>query len=161
VLPALRDRSQDIVPLAHHFLKKHSPSGRAPLISGQACEALESWCWPGNVRELENSIIRAIHLSRSGVIETADLRLQSPTTQSREDAAGAQPEKFTFRDGKKAVVEKFEHDYLIRLLSDHQGNVSRAARAAGKERRDLGKLLKKHGLDPKTFAGVSQSDNGR
>jgi DNA-binding NtrC family response regulator len=162
-LPALRDRRQDIIPLAYHFLRKHTPAGRSALeVSGTAGAALASSVWPGNVRELENTIIRAIHLCKSGVIEAADLRLQSPGQGHAQDAADPAPESSSFRDGKKAVVEKFEHDYLIRLLSDHQGNVSRAARAAGKERRDLGKLLKKYGLDPRTFGRALQSGgNGR
>jgi DNA-binding protein Fis len=50
------------------------------------------------------------------------------------------------------VLAAFERQYLVQLMSDWRGNVSRAARAAGKERRDLGKLLKRHGLDPRQFA---------
>ena len=55
--------------------------------------------------------------------------------------------------GEKAqVLEAFERQYITRLLTQHRGNVSRAAQAAGKERRDLGKLLKRHGVDPRVFA---------
>ena len=50
------------------------------------------------------------------------------------------------------MLEAFERQYLAQLMSDWGGNVSRAARAAGKERRDLGKLLKRHGLNPRQFA---------
>ena len=58
----------------------------------------------------------------------------------------------TYKIQKRRVVEAFEQQYLRRLMSEHRGNVSRAARAAGKERRDLGKLLKRRGLDPRQFA---------
>jgi DNA-binding NtrC family response regulator len=52
---------------------------------------------------------------------------------------------------KRAVIERFEREYLIRLMSEHKGNVSKAAVSAGKERRDLGKLLKKYQLNPNIF----------
>ena len=50
------------------------------------------------------------------------------------------------------MLEAFERQYIARLLTEHKGNVTRAAQAAGKERRDLGKLLKRHGVDPRAFA---------
>jgi DNA-binding NtrC family response regulator len=50
-------------------------------------------------------------------------------------------------------LDAFDRQYLRRLMTDHRGNVSRAAQEAGKERRDLGKLLKRHGFDPREFAG--------
>jgi hypothetical protein len=52
------------------------------------------------------------------------------------------------------VLEAFERQYLARLTTEHRGNVNRAARTAGKERRDLGKLLKRNGLDPRQFASL-------
>jgi transcriptional regulator with GAF, ATPase, and Fis domain len=52
---------------------------------------------------------------------------------------------------KQAMIESFERDYLTRLMSEHRGNVSHAARTAGKDRRDFGKLLKKYQLHPKFF----------
>ena len=51
-------------------------------------------------------------------------------------------------------MEAFDREYLIRLLAEHQGNVSRAAEAAGKERRDLGKLLKRYGLEARQLAAL-------
>jgi DNA-binding NtrC family response regulator len=53
---------------------------------------------------------------------------------------------------KKVSVEAFERKYLAQLMATHHGNVSRASHAAGKDRRELGRLLKKHRLDPKAFA---------
>ena len=57
-----------------------------------------------------------------------------------------------YKSEKRRILDAFERHYLTRLMSEHHGNVSRAARAAGKERRDLGKLLKRHGFDPRSFA---------
>jgi transcriptional regulator with GAF, ATPase, and Fis domain len=58
---------------------------------------------------------------------------------------------------KQEMIETFERDYLIRLMSEHQGNVSRAARTAGKERRELGKLLKKYHLNSKEFHATNNT----
>jgi DNA-binding NtrC family response regulator len=144
-LPPLRQRPEDVPLLAAHFLEKHaSDEEPAPVLSPEAVAALTAYDWPGNAREVENIMIRAGRLCRNGRIEPADLGLR--TAQS--SAAGT----FSpFRVMKQAVVRDFERDYLRRLMAAHQGNVTRAARAAGNDRRELGKLLKKHHIDPRTF----------
>jgi DNA-binding NtrC family response regulator len=149
-LPPLRSRKEDIPALAAHFLKKHAPEGKDNLqLSSGATAALMAWDWPGNVRELENAIIRGIHLSRSDCIGAPELGLlpsASPVSAGPAIARGP-----SFRAMKQATIELFERNYLSRLMSEHRGNVSQAARASGKERRDLGKLLRKYQLDPKSF----------
>ena len=151
-LPPLRGRREDILPLAHHFLGKHAPR-TAPMLdlSIDAVEALLAWDWPGNVRELESAIVRAISVARNGVVVADDLGLPGPAGGAPIPPLGEGPR--TFKTQKRRMLEIFERQYLIRIMTEHQGNVSRAARAAGKERRDLGKLLKRHGLDPRQFAG--------
>lgn len=149
-LPPLRKRKEDIPALAAHFLEKCTPVDRQPLkLAPSAYEALLSWHWPGNVRELENAIIRGIHFSQTDTIEVEDLDLPfdvTPvfTTSKREGAP-------SFKHRKREMVETFEKDYLTQLMIGHRGNVTQAARAAGKDRRDLGKLLKKYQLNPKLF----------
>lgn len=150
-LPPLRDRREDIPLLAAHFLAKHAPLHKATSkLAPAACEALLAWDWPGNIRELENAIIRGIHLSRADSIEVADLGLP-PNTGSPPDAQQGLSKRQSFRATKREVIELFERNYLTRLMSEHLGNVTQAALEAGKERRELGKLLKKYGLDPKLF----------
>jgi two-component system, NtrC family, response regulator GlrR len=142
-LPALRDRRGDVLLLARHFLALHTRAGMpAPELAPDAEAALLRYDWPGNVRELENAAIRGLSVAAGGTIVAADLGI--PWHGS--DDAGAIPVPLTFQQLKRQVVEAFEHDYLARLMAEHHGNVSRAARAAGKERRELGKLLKKHHL---------------
>ena len=142
-LPPLRDRKQDILPLACHFLKKHAPADRPPLvISHAASEALDSYDWPGNIRELENTIIRCIHLCQTNSIAIEDLGIPSIVSL---------PELNSLKEMKHKMVEAFEREFLDRLMHKHHGNVSHAALAAGKERRHLGKLLKKYRIDPKQF----------
>ncbi len=144
-LPPLRDRKQDILPLAYHFLNKHAPADRPPLvISHAASEALSSHNWPGNVRELENAIIRGIHLCQTNSIGIEDLGISSA------HIAGM-PELNSLKEMKRKMIETFEREYLDRLMHKYHGNVSHAALAAGKERRELGKLLKKYQIDPSIF----------
>ena len=143
-LPPLRERKQDILLLANHFIEKHTPMDKAGLRLGSTAAAgLLAWHWPGNVRELENAIIRGIHFSGSGAIEIGDLRLPQPNP-----AADPAP---TFQSRKREVIERFERDYLTNLMWKHGGNVTQAAAAARKERREFGKLLKKYDLDAKAF----------
>ena len=151
-LPPLRLRKEDIPPLAAHFLKKHTPAGRPAMqFTGSATAALVAWDWPGNVRELENAIVRGIHLCGNGVIDENDLGLDPSSTSPEASANCAAGRTVSFRALKRATIEVFERNYLARLMSEHRGNISQAARAAGKERRDLGKLLRKYQLDPKSF----------
>jgi DNA-binding NtrC family response regulator len=124
------------------YCRYYPPSARAALISHS---------WPGNVRELESAIVRGIRLRQSNSIEAQDLGLPPQVRPladvARETVSGLQ----TFKMLKQKAIEAFERDYLIRLMGEYQGNVSHAARAAGKERRELGKLLKKYQIDPRLF----------
>jgi DNA-binding NtrC family response regulator len=153
-LPPLRARKEDIMPLAAHFLLKHAPDRDCKAaFSLNAVASLLAWDWPGNVRELENAVIRGIHLSSNGLIDEADLGLVCPSSEPCDTEAlrpdGDGPARYQAM--KRAAIETFEKKYLLRLMSEYAGNVSQAARAAGKERRGLGKLLKKHRVDPKFF----------
>ena len=94
--------------------------------------------WPGNVRELENTIERAIAMSIKDVI-TEDM---IHSTQDIENKS-LQP--------LKNAKEDFEKDYLVQLIGLTQGNVTKAAKLAGKYRADLYELLKKHNLKPTDF----------
>jgi DNA-binding NtrC family response regulator len=153
-LPPLRERREDILLLAQHFLVRHARSGtKPPELAPVAERALLAYDWPGNVRELENVIIRAVTLATDARITLDDLGLDV-TTEALSHAGAADAhaaETPAFQEAKRAVIDAFELEYLTRLLRAHGGNVSSAARAARKERRDLRRLLKKHRLDPLRF----------
>jgi two-component system, NtrC family, response regulator GlrR len=143
-LPALRERRDDIAALAAHFLEKHSPLGGPPRrLTPDACAALLAHDWPGNVRELQNAIIRAVQGTDGEVIGAADLGLPVPATRERDDDRARTGR---FNELKRLAIETFEREYLTRLIDEHHGNVTRAARTAGKDRRELGRLLKKYQL---------------
>jgi DNA-binding NtrC family response regulator len=148
----LRDRKEDILALAEHFLKKHTPAGKATAKLAPTARAALMLCeWPGNVRELENAIIRGIHLTKTDSIDIENLGLQSKAEERSSPTQVSPAQMHCFRAMKRAVIETFERDYLTRLMSENRGNVSHAARTAGKDRREFGKLLKKYRLDPIFF----------
>lgn len=140
-LPPLRERVDDIALLARHFLEKHAPE-RTPRLAESALAALLAYDWPGNVRELENAMIRGVGLGADGEVHAEHLGLPG-AVPSTLGTTGSPP---SFSVLKQRAIAAFERGYLAQLMHAHGGNVSRAARAAGKERRDLGRLLRKHGL---------------
>ena len=163
--PPLRSRKSDILPLLRHFLQKHAKVNQAiPHFSPEVLEALLSYDWPGNVRQLENAVIRALHLSQSKEIELEDLGIPTAAEKRHDLSSNNSLALPSFKEMKKKAIEAFEIDFLNRLMQEHRGNVTHAALASGKERRDLGKMLKKYRIDPKLFdrrIGRSNSNNGR
>jgi len=145
-LPPLRERQGDITMLARHFLQNECHSGiERKVFSPCAIRKLEGHPWPGNVRELFNTVQRAFLHSPSRQITSTHISfMEGPTAPVAppEGSAGAAK----FRAAKQQAIENFERGYVQQLLDRHQGNVTQAAREAGKERRALGRLAKKYGL---------------
>ncbi|MGD0125404.1 MAG: sigma-54 dependent transcriptional regulator [Terriglobia bacterium] len=149
----LRDRKEDILALADHFLKKHTPVANVPFELAPTARAALVLCeWPGNIRELENAVIRGIHLTKTNSIGIEDLGLQCKAAELTSPTPVPPAQRRCFSALKRAAIETFERQYLTRIMSEYRGNVSHAARAAGKDRRDFGKLLKKHLLNPRAFS---------
>ncbi len=140
-LPALRERKEDIPLLVDHFLKKFSEKMNKGTkeITMPAMQKLLNYSWPGNVRELENTIEYAVAMSTKDIIDQ-DLILQTNAPEEAEDLQ-------SFKDAKN----HFEKNYISNILSLTEGNVSKAAKMAGKYRGDLYALMKKHELDPSIF----------
>ena len=140
-LPPLRERHEDIPLLATHFLRHYVREyRRGPLqFSADALRQLVAYTWPGNVRELETIIQRAVILSSNPILGPDDLDLPP---SDRPDIAASD----SFHEAKTRMIEHFERTYLSQLLALHAGNVTQAAKQAGKERRAFQRLLHKHGL---------------
>jgi two-component system, NtrC family, response regulator GlrR len=140
VLPPLRERREDIMPLARHFLAKYSAEFEKQLtdFSAEAVRLLVSYDWPGNVRELEHVVVRAVVLSTQTLIRDADISLPAR-------ASAALPE--SFQGAKSKIIAEFEKTYVERALLMNHGNISRAARAAKKSRRAFWELIRKHQID--------------
>ena len=140
-LPALRERKEDIPPLAEHFLSKFSQQMKKEVkgLMPQAMQKLMLHDWPGNVRELEHTVEYAVAMTQQNMI-TEDFILQTKGLISEE------PLK-PLREARDA----YEKGYLIHLLEICSGNVSKAAKLAGKYRADFYDLLKKHNLKSEDF----------
>jgi DNA-binding NtrC family response regulator len=142
-LPPLRERHGDVPVLARYFLENECNSKtERKMFSTRAMRKLEGHDWLGNVRELFNTIQRAFVHCPSRQIASIHISLPDGPAAQTESRAGS----VKFRTAKQQVIEKFERTYLQELLARHQGNVTQAAREAGKERRALGRLAKKYGL---------------
>lgn len=138
-LPALRQRPEDVVLLAKHFAAKYSTRFRRPAFdfSQDALQKLLMHRWPGNIRELENAVEAAVVLCDGPLISEGDLPFATQGPDST----------ISFREAKARTISEFERDYIRRLLYAYGGNVSEAARAAGKNRRALWELIRKYRID--------------
>jgi two-component system, NtrC family, response regulator GlrR len=150
-LPPLRERREDILPLARHLLsgiaKKHGR--RAPKIDADAIPQMLAYGWPGNVRELENVMHRTLLLTDEGCAITS-LSLGF----GQVDLSPAEMAKvFTgkLRDERAQINAAFEREYAAQLLAMTQGNITAAARVAGTERRYFGRLVARAGLRASAF----------
>ncbi|MBW0001696.1 MAG: sigma 54-interacting transcriptional regulator [Verrucomicrobia bacterium] len=137
-LPPLREREDDIVLLARHFLAKYTRKfgTAAGGFSPGALQKLISHSWPGNVRELENVIQRAVVLAKRATIEADDIC----TADTPEEPSIAQ----SFQQLKAQVINEFEQTYVRRMLLIHDGNITKAAQGAGQDRRAFWELMRKH-----------------
>ena len=139
-IPALAERAEDIPLLAHHLLRqsadRHKPFVRA--FSTDAMKRLMAASWPGNVRQLVNVIEQCVALTSSPVISDALVE------QALEGENTALP---TFAEARN----QFELNYLRKLLQITKGNVTHAARMAGRNRTEFYKLLSRHELEANDF----------
>ncbi|MGH8141060.1 MAG: sigma-54-dependent transcriptional regulator [Steroidobacteraceae bacterium] len=137
-VPPLAERTEDILPLAAHFL------GGALQLSDEAREALLHHGWPGNVRELRNSIERAKLLGREGVITVADLNLPA----SRAGAEAAAGTAGTPSAAERREADSWSREVIEASLREAGGNISRAAQSLGMSRQALYRRLERFGLRP-------------
>jgi DNA-binding NtrC family response regulator len=149
-MPPLRDRAGDAELLAGHFITRyarHYGVASRPL-DARSREWLRTYAWPGNVRELDNLVQRALLLSDGEGLCLSSSQLSYPRAAGWQKANGdAAPGVLSsFNEARSEALTQFERQYLERLMKAAGGNVTHAARLAGKERRAMGKLLKKHGL---------------
>jgi two-component system response regulator GlrR len=139
-IPTLAERREDIPLLANHFLSRLAEryrKGRLAL-APEAMQLLVSAPWPGNVRQLLNVIEQAVALAPTEVI---------PESLVRQALDVADSALTPLDEARKA----FERDYLVRILKITGGNVTKAARLAGRNRTEFYRLLERHSLEPGMF----------
>jgi len=143
-LPALRDRKEDIPLLVKHFAELHGPAlcGQRKTFSKEAIDVLVAYDWPGNVRELENKVRQAIILAPGRVVGSSSIDLP---TEKPAVVPG------TFSEAKKHAIDTFEIRFIRDMLSRTRGVISKAARLAGLDRKNMWLLMKKHGIHADEF----------
>lgn len=153
-LPPLRERGGDALLLAQAFLRRLCAQYgvQRELDEGSVAALRCPHPWPGNVRELEHRLHRCFLMARG---ERLDLGLQPHACEAREPEEPAHL-ALAFADAKAQAVADFERRYVRELLLQARGNLSLAARLAGKERSRFGKLVKKYGLQ-RPAAGEADS----
>ncbi len=163
-VPPLRERRDDIELLIEHFLSV-TPNAEGAELAPETVDLMKKHDWPGNVRELRNVIERALLLSEAiPVSDPRDIRSTSPQRAIEGEASGeaqavvpvatledetmAVPidTRSPFKIAKQKLVTEFERRYIRRLLAEHGGNISAAARVAGIDRMSIHKMLHRLGL---------------
>jgi DNA-binding NtrC family response regulator len=155
-IPPLRERKEDIPLLVDYFLEKHRKmfKSRAAAVSDEALQLLAEYPWPGNVRELENTLVRAMILCGSDLIQPGDL----PEGLGREKIEeGVRPpaDRGELKQMKKEAQQKakgeIEKRFIIEALKQGGGNVMRSAEMVGMDRRQFQNLLRKYGISREDF----------
>jgi len=139
-VPPLRERKEDIKPLAERFLLDFTvKEGMEPkTLTDGALALLMKHDWPGNVRELKNIIERLIILTPSDKITEKDI----PSLNVKEEKDTASGDQSLIVDSLKDAKMDFERQFIIKKLDEHEGNISKTAEAIGLERSNLHKKLK-------------------
>lgn len=139
VVPPLRERRADILPLTEHFLKLYSSkmSKSVSRIAPEACQFMLKYDWPGNVRELENAIERAVVLAQENMISLADLPF---------GVHARQPSILQRASRGQWDLKRLEREHIFNILAECSWNHSQAADRLGIARNTLWRKLKKYGI---------------
>jgi len=151
-LPPLRERREDILPIAYHFLQQYSQKMSKEIrgIDERAVQRITVYDWPGNVRQLRNALERAVILCDSEQIHLEDLPMLSETADLvtlMDDIPSTNKElKELKKQVRQKAVDSLEKTFLQKALAQHHWNISHAARATGMQRTNFQSLMKKHNI---------------
>jgi len=139
-VPPLRERKDDILPIADHYATIYSQKygGTARTFSSDARQALHDYAWPGNIRALRHAVERAIILSEGEIIEPADLQLDYGDSPGEQQNIGVVPTILN--------LDHMEKDTIQKALRKHGFNISRTANELGLTRASLYRRMEKHDL---------------
>lgn len=144
-LPPLRNRVDDILPIAEHLLAQHANKvglAKPIALSPETQRVLLSYRWPGNVREMQNTIERGIALCQGGVIEPADL---PQTVHHKRDIDYLAPAV-----ARHLSIAELERDFILLVLDDEGGNKTRTAQRLGLDRKTLYRKLEEFAKQEKS-----------
>lgn len=145
-VPPLRDRIEDIGPLAHSFLQRFSEKMKRPLrrLSDEALKALLEYQWPGNVRQLEHAMERAVALSSGELILADDL---PDEIQNSSCGTSLLPGRNADDCNLKQALGKFEQEYIMSALARHQNRKIETAAELGISRKSLWQKMAKYNIE--------------
>jgi len=137
-LPPLRERREDIMPLANSFMKRFVAQANRPIsgFSPEAAERLTAFDWPGNVRQLQNEIQRAVLLCESTEIDSTDLSITT-----------VKPESDQTQDTNFTLLEGVERNAIVQMLKETGGNKLETAKRLGIGRQTLYNKIKAYGIE--------------
>jgi DNA-binding NtrC family response regulator len=137
-LPPLRERREDIMPLANTFLKRFVAQANRSIrgFTAEAVERLAAFDWPGNVRQLQNEIQRAVLLCESGDIDSADLSITNIPTETE-----------AVHDTNFTLLEGVERNAIVQMLRETGGNKLETAKRLGIGRQTLYNKIKAYGIE--------------
>src|SRR5262245_51866723 len=153
-IPPLRERRGDVQVLSQYFLRQWTERYRLPhkRLHETTRTWFDSYGWPGNVRELENLIHRECLCC-----DEVELNIKAPAAMRAQAQGSKEPAEpvaqLSYRAAKTRVLQEFDRTYLTQVIRRANGNVTKAAKLAGKERRALGKLLKRYRISPVAVSG--------
>jgi transcriptional regulator with PAS, ATPase and Fis domain len=135
VVPPLRERGEDVVMLAQHFIRQYAAKygKQAPRLTKKAADHLLSYSWPGNVRELKHTMEKSVILNESGLLHPEEF-----TGQNREQAGSLQRTTLS--------LDEIEREGIRRALRRNQGNLSKTARELKIARQTLYNKMQKFGI---------------
>jgi DNA-binding NtrC family response regulator len=152
LLPPLRQRHMDILPIAYYFLNQFSENmgKRVKGFDNEAVNRLTAYDWPGNVRQLRNAIERAVILCETDQIALHDLPLLSDVNDIEELLENVPTTNEELKQIKKEIrqkaVRKVEKNFILNALVKNNWNVTQAAQSVGLQRSNFHNLMKKHGI---------------
>jgi DNA-binding NtrC family response regulator len=135
-LPPLRERREDILPLATAFLKRYTSQANRDItgFSPEAAERLRAFDWPGNVRQLQNEVQRAVLLCEEKIVDASDLSISSAASETGGDTS------FT-------LLEGVERNTIVQMLKETGGNKLETAKRLGIGRQTLYNKIKAYGIE--------------
>jgi DNA-binding NtrC family response regulator len=153
-LPPLRNRKEDILPLAQHFIRKYNEENNRVIteqLRPEVLQALESYPWPGNVRELETAIERAVIVARTDEVTLDCLREEIVNPQARSNQSASMTESAALLDIARGIafydeVSRFEIELIRRALEITGGHQSRAAKLLGMNNTTLNSKIKVYNI---------------
>ncbi|RJQ55196.1 MAG: sigma-54-dependent Fis family transcriptional regulator [Desulfobacteraceae bacterium] len=152
LLPPLRDRKSDILPIAYHFLNQfnHKLSKKISGIDREAANRMLEYDWPGNVRQLKNTIERAAILCEREILSLQDLPLlaegQEPEQPEKDMPATNAELKRAKKEIRRKAICRVEKSFVLKALAENDWNVTRAAQSVGLQRSNFHHLMKKYGI---------------